>query len=77
MITVAPYSDETVAICGHAEHSGVPVVGIIDGADSPIAGNPGETLWVREVDVGAFRALSATLTLATALAVAVGTERTR
>jgi DNA-binding MurR/RpiR family transcriptional regulator len=77
VVTVAPYSEETVALSRYAVEMGVPVIGITDGADSPIVGMPGETLWVREVDIGAFRALSATLTLATALAVAVGTVRPR
>ena len=77
VITVAPYSEEAVTLSRRAAARGVPVVGITDGADSPIAGVPGETLWVREVDVGAFRALSATLTLSTVLAVAVGAERSR
>ncbi len=77
IITVAPYSPEVIEISRAAASRSVPVVGITDGADSPLAGVPGETLWLREVDVGAFRALSATLTLATALAVAVGTERSR
>ena len=77
IVTVAPYSPEAVEIATMAADRGVPVVGITDGADSPLVGIPGETLWVREVDVGSFRALSATLTLATALAVAVGTERSR
>jgi DNA-binding MurR/RpiR family transcriptional regulator len=75
VITVAPYSDEAVELARQAVAKGVPVIGITDGADSPIAGIPGETLWVREVDVGAFRALAATLTLSTVLAVAVGAER--
>ncbi|WP_299841851.1 MurR/RpiR family transcriptional regulator [uncultured Jannaschia sp.] len=77
VITMAPYSEEAVQIARHAASIGVPVVGITDGTDSPIVGPPGETLWVREVDVGSFRALSATLSLATALAVAVGAERSR
>ncbi len=77
VITVAPYSAEAVSRARHSADKGVPVVGITDGTDSPIVGIPGETLWIREVDVGAFRALSATLTLATALAVAVGAERAR
>ncbi len=77
IITVAPYSREAVEIAKIAADRAVPVVGITDGTDSPLVGIPGETLWLREVDVGAFRALSATLTLATALAVAVGTERSR
>ncbi len=75
--TVAPYTAEAVETARTAARQGVPVIGITDGADSPIAGLPGATLWIREVDVGAFRALAATMTLATVLAVATGAERSR
>lgn len=75
VVTVAPYSDEAIALATRAADRGVPVVALTDAPDSPVAGLPGETLEVREIDVGDFRALSATLTLATALAVAVGTRR--
>ena len=75
--TVAPYTAEAVETARTAARRGVPVIGITDGADSPIAGLPGATLWIREVDVGAFRALAATMTLATVLAVATGAERSR
>lgn len=77
VITMSPYSEEAVSLARNAADKGVPIVGITDGGDSPIVSLPGETLWIREVDVGAFRALSATLTLATALAVAVGAKRAR
>ena len=71
-ITFAPYSAETVDLARRAVEVGAPVVGITDGLGSPIRDLPGETLTVREVDVGAFRPLSATLSLAATLAVAVG-----
>lgn len=74
-ISFMPYTEETLAMAFHAGAIGVPVVAITDGADSPLNDVEGEVLSVREVDVGAFRALSATLTLATALAVAVGAAR--
>ncbi len=74
-ITFTPYSAETVALARRAAQVGAPVVGVTDGLGSPIRDLPGETLTVREVDVGAFRPLSATLSLAATLAVAVGTAR--
>lgn len=77
VITVAPYSPEAVALARRAVERGAALVSITDGTDSPVAQLPGETLWIREVDVGAFRTLAATMTLATTLAVAVGTERAR
>ncbi len=77
VVTVAPYTGEAVELARLAAARGVPVIGITDGVESPIAGLPGETLWTREVDVGSFRALAATMTLATVLAVATGAERAR
>ena len=73
--TVAPYSAEAVKIARAAAARDLPVVAITDATDGPLAGLPGVTLLVREIDVGAFRALSATLTLATALAVGTGAAR--
>ena len=75
-VTMAPYAADTVDVAARAAALGLPVVGITDGPESPVAGLPGVTLIVRETDVAAFRALTATLTLAAALAVAVGTART-
>lgn len=74
-ITFLPYSEETVELARHATGRGVPVFGITDGAESPIAGVSREILLVREIDVGSFRPLAATLSLATTIAVAVGTAK--
>ena len=74
-ITFAPYSQETVDLARRAAAQGVPVVGVTDGPSSPIRDLPGESLTVREIDVGAFRPLAATLSLAITLAVAVGAAK--
>jgi DNA-binding MurR/RpiR family transcriptional regulator len=76
-ISFMPYTPETIALAFDAAERGVPVLSITDGAGSPLEEVPGEILTVREVDVGSFRALSATLTLATTIAVAVGAARSR
>lgn len=76
-ITFAPYSEETVALARAAAERGLSLVGITDGPSSPLRGLPGEMLTVREVDVGDFRSLAATLSLVVALAVAVGAARGR
>lgn len=74
-ITFAPYAAATVDLVAHAREVGTPVVAITDGLRSPLR-QPGVTvLSVAEVDVGSFRALSATLSLALALAVATGARR--
>ena len=74
-ITFAPYSAETVALVRTAMARRVRVVALTDGAASPVALPGVAVLKVEEVDFGAFRSLSATLALAMALAVAVGTLR--
>lgn len=74
-ITFLPYSDETAELAHYAAGRRVPVVGITDGVESPIATVSREILLVREIDVGSFRPLTATLSLATTLAVAVGTAK--
>jgi DNA-binding MurR/RpiR family transcriptional regulator len=76
-ISFAPYTPETVALASDAAKRGASVVSITDGTDSPLRDVPGEVLTVREVDVGSFRAMSATLSLATTIAVAVGAARSR
>lgn len=74
-ITFAPYSAETVDLVTLAQKRGARIVALTDGVASPVA-LPGVTvLAVEEVDFGAFRSLSATLAVAMALAVAVGTRR--
>jgi DNA-binding MurR/RpiR family transcriptional regulator len=74
-ITFAPYSEETLALAADARTRGVPVVAVTDRLTSPLARQAQAVLTVPEVDFGAFRSLSATLVLALALAVAVGSAR--
>ena len=74
-ITFAPYSEETLALAAHAHGRGLPVVALTDTLSSPLARLSQAVLTVQEVDFGAFRSLSATIAMAIALAVAVGTAR--
>lgn len=74
-ITFAPYSAETIALAEAAHAAGHPVVAMTDSLSSPLKRLEAVPLLVSEVDVGAFRALSATFALAIALAVAVGGAR--
>ncbi len=74
-ITFSPYSSETLELAKYASSQSSPVVAITDSVNSPLREIGALTLAVSEIDFGNFRALSATLTLAIALAVAVGTER--
>lgn len=74
-ITFSPYSPETLAMADAVAARGIDVVGITDTFVSPLSKFAKQTLLVSEVDFGAFRSLSATLCLAIALAVAVGTAR--
>ena len=74
-ISFAPYSPETVALAQEARARGLIVVAMTDRLTSPLAACADAVLTVEEVDFGAFRSLSATIVLAIALAVAVGTAR--
>ena len=74
-ITFSPYSAETIELVEAAQARGVPVVALTDTIVSPLRKYEAITLSVFEVDFGAFRSLSATLCLAIALSVAVGTRR--
>ncbi|MDQ0455494.1 MurR/RpiR family transcriptional regulator [Rhizobium paknamense] len=74
-ITFAPYSAETIDLVEYAENRGIPVVAMTDTVISPLRKRDTVMLTVQEVDFGAFRSLSATLCLAIALSVAVGTAR--
>lgn len=72
-ITFPPYSSETLELAKYASEQSCPVVAITDTVNSPLRDFGALTLAVTEVDFGNFRALSATLTLAITLAVAIGT----
>ena len=74
-ITFAPYSEETLSLAREAGLRGLPVVGITDNPSGPLARMADTVLTVPEVDFGAFRSLSATIAMALALAVAVGSAR--
>ncbi|MCT7373809.1 MurR/RpiR family transcriptional regulator [Chelativorans salis] len=72
-ITFAPYSPETVALAEAGARAGAKVVAITDSLASPLRPVTPLLLTVSEADFGDFRSLSATLSLAVALVVAVGT----
>ncbi|KXJ57327.1 MAG: RpiR family transcriptional regulator [Thalassospira sp. Nap_22] len=74
-ITFAPYSQETIDLAAYAHDLGNKVVAISDSLSGPMRKTEALMLSVSEVDVGAFRALSATISLAIALAVSVGAKR--
>jgi DNA-binding MurR/RpiR family transcriptional regulator len=74
-ITFSPYSTETIELVEAAQARGIQVVALTDTIVSPLRKYEAITLSVSEVDFGAFRSLSATLCLAIALSVAVGTRR--
>jgi DNA-binding MurR/RpiR family transcriptional regulator len=76
-ITFAPYTPATVDLAAHARREGIPVVAITDALTSPLRRLGVTALSVSEIDVGAFRALSATLSLALTLVVATGARRAR
>ena len=74
-ITFAPYTPATVELATYAREHGIPVIAITDTLASPLRRLDATALCVSEIDVGAFRALSATLSLATTLVVAIGARR--
>jgi DNA-binding MurR/RpiR family transcriptional regulator len=74
-ITFFPYAQDTLDLAEFASTQGAKIVAITDALNSPLHHLDAMNLVVSEVDVGAFRALSAPLTMAISLAVAVGTMR--
>ncbi|GAK69801.1 MurR/RpiR family transcriptional regulator [Agrobacterium rubi] len=74
-ITFSPYSAETMDLVSSSLSRRIPVVALTDTAVSPMRKLGATILAVSEVDFGAFRSLSATLCVAIALAVGVGTHR--
>lgn len=74
-VSFRPYSAETIAMAEAARARGAGVVALTDAPTGPLRQPAHETLIAREAEFGAFRALSAAMTLATALAVAVGARR--
>ncbi len=76
-ITYAPFSPETLSLASVAADRGVPVYGLTDSSDCPLSSFAAELLVAREDEIGALRALNASITLTTVLAVAVGALRER
>ncbi|GGB33601.1 RpiR family transcriptional regulator [Roseibium aquae] len=76
-VTFAPYTQQTVEIAELGRARNARLVAITDVITSPLARLGATTLLVSELDVGAFRALSASLSLAITLAVSVGAARNR
>lgn len=74
-ITFQPYSNETIDLAEYANSLGVKLVLITDSLNSRLSALNLTPLYVSEYDVGAFRALSATFTLALSLAVSVGIQK--
>ena len=74
-VTFAPYSEETIDLALDAASRGLTVVGMTDTNLSPLHVPDIIALTVPEVDFGAFRAMSATLSLAITIAVAVGAQK--
>lgn len=74
-ITFVPYTQETLELALDCAAHRIPVVAITDSASGPLHRQGVLAMQVSEANFGAFRSLSATLSLAIALAVAVGTSR--
>ena len=75
VVSFAPYSQETLAYANAASGRGVPLVALTDTAISPLARVADCVLEVSDAELGGFRSLSATMCVATALAVAVSEAR--
>lgn len=74
-ISYAPYTQATIEAATDAGAKGISVVVLTDALTSPLQRLGTATLLVREVDMGDFRALSASFALAITLATAVGARR--
>ena len=70
-VTYAPFSEETVAFAESISRRGITVYGLSDTERCPLTEFADEVLIAREDEVAGFRALNASITLATALAVSV------
>ncbi len=75
VISFTPYAPSSIELAAAAFRRGVPVVAITDSPFSPLTQAASIWIEVAEADYMAFRSLSATLTLATTLAVAVAKRR--
>jgi DNA-binding MurR/RpiR family transcriptional regulator len=74
-VSFTPYTPTTVELTGQLAGRGIPVVAITDSPFSPLAPSADVRFEIVEADYSGFRSLSATLSLAMALAVATGARR--
>jgi DNA-binding MurR/RpiR family transcriptional regulator len=74
-VSFTPYTPETIEVAAEVAERGVPVVAITDSPFSPLGHSARARIEVVESDYGAFRSLSATMTVAIALAVSVAEIR--
>jgi len=74
-VSFTPYTPTTVELTGQLAGRGLPVVAITDSPFSPLAPSADVRFEIVEADYSGFRSLSATLSLAMALAVATGARR--
>lgn len=74
-ISFTPYTPATIELANACAERGVPVVAITDSPFSPLAAAARVRFEVVEADVGGFRSLAATLSLAMTLAVATAERR--
>ncbi len=74
-ISYAPYTQTTLDMAARSASRGIKVIAITDALNSPLQRTGTATLLVREVDLGDFRALSASFALAITLVTAVGARR--
>ncbi len=74
-VSFSPYAPETVAQARALAGRGVPVLSLTDSLFSPLAELSAEWFEIVEADHAGFRLLSASMTFAMALTVAVAQER--
>jgi DNA-binding MurR/RpiR family transcriptional regulator len=76
-VSCAPYTPLTVKAAEQAHQAGIPVITLTDNPLSPLARHCRLAFTITEADFGAFRSLSASMTLAMALAVATAEKAGR
>ena len=74
-ISFTPYASETVALTAQVREAGAKVVAITDSVFSPLASQSDVWFEIAEADFEGFRSMSATMTLAMALTVALADRR--
>jgi DNA-binding MurR/RpiR family transcriptional regulator len=74
-ISFTPYASETISLAQRAAARGVPIVAITDSPFSPLASVASLWFEIQEANFEGFRSMSATLSLAMTLTVAVAEQR--